>query len=221
VRTICAVLAALALLAAAATTAEARSSYCSPTGDLCYGVRDTGAKVKLRITLIAHFFDRFRLCVTAPGGGKVDCRSFRVHRIKKGLYESTVRWAAHFPARGPGNYRARWEQGGFALGPAVSFAAGPSIDVRPGKVHAGRVVRVSGLAGGCPKGDEVTLLSPAFPATHEFAGVPAVPATVGAHDSYSVKVRIPSGRAPGDYTIGARCGGGNFGVSRKLTVLAP
>ena len=84
-----------------------------------------------------------------------------------------------------------------------------------------RVVRVSGLAGGCPKGDEVTLLSRAFPDAKQFAGVPTVVATVDAHDSYSVRVRIPAGRAPARYTIGARCGGGNFGVERTLTVLDP
>ena len=96
-----------------------------------------------------------------------------------------------------------------------------SIDVKPKRVRAGRVVVVSGLAGGCPKGDEVTLLSHAFPDAHQFAGVPAVSATVDAHDSYSVRVTIPSERAPGKYSIGARCGGGSFGVTGSLMVLPP
>jgi hypothetical protein len=220
VRLVCTLLVAAALLAGAAATAEARSSFCSPTGDLCYGARGKGATVRLQITLIAHFFDRYRLCVTAPGGTP-RCRRFRVHPAAGGTFASTVRWSAHFPFEGPGTYRARWRSGGHALGPAVSFLEGPSIDVRPARVRAGRRVRVFGLAGGCPQGDQVTLLSEAFPGTHEFAGVPAVFAKVDALDSYSVRVRIPAGRAPGRYAIGARCGGGNFGVSRALTVLPP
>ena len=217
-RAVVVVLVAAALLAGAATAADARSSFCSPTGDLCYGAHGKGATVRLRITLAARFFSRYRLCVTAPGGAR-DCRRFQVHPAAHGLFESSVRWASHFPFRGPGTYRARWRSGGAALGPPVSFAEGPSIDVRPKRVRAGRLVRVFGLAGGCPEGDDVTLLSGAFPAAHEFAGVPAVAARVDGQDSYSVRVRIPAGRAPGRYTIGARCGGGNFGVSRALTVL--
>jgi hypothetical protein len=214
-----ALVAAAALLVAAAP-AGAASSYCSPTGDYCTGVLGKGATVRLRITLIAHLFDDYRLCVTPPRGSRT-CHGFRVHKIKHGLYESTVRWAKHFPSAGPGTYRARWRLGSAALGPALRFKEGPSIRVSHARVHAGGRVRVFGLAGGCPRGDEVTLLSKAFPPAQEFAGVPAVSATVDAHDSYSVRVRIPSTRKPGRYAISARCGGGNFGVSRRLTVLAP
>ena len=67
----------------------------------------------------------------------------------------------------------------------------------------------------------MTLISPAFPDAQEFAGVNAVSAVVDAHDGYSVRVTIPSERAPGKYTIGARCGGGNFGVTGSLMVLPP
>jgi hypothetical protein len=212
-------LATVVLLAVTAAPAAARTTYCSPSGDLCYRAQDKGAATKLRITLMAHYFTRYRLCVTAPGGVR-DCRRFRVHRAAHGLYDSTVRWASHFPARGPGRYRASWRSGGAALGPSVRFAVGPSIEVRPKRVRAGRVVRVFGLAGGCPKGEEVALLSHAFPDAEEFAGVPAVFAEVDAHDGYSVRVRIPAGRTPARYSIGARCGGGSFGVERTLTVLA-
>lgn len=212
--------AALVLFAVLAAPAAARTAYCSASGDVCYRAKDTGAATKLRITLAAHPFTRYRLCVSAPGGART-CKSFRVRRTSHGLYDSTVRWAKQFPTAGPGTYHASWRQGGFALGPSVSFKAGPSIDVKPKRIRAGRVVRVSGLAGGCRKGDEVTLLSHAFPAAHQFAGVPVVSATVDAHDSYSVRVRIPAGTAPARYSIGARCGGGSFGVERMLTVVAP
>jgi hypothetical protein len=213
-------LATLVLFGVLAAPAAARTAYCSPSGDVCYRAKDTGAATKLRITTAAHYFTRYRLCVTAPAGAR-SCKRFRVRRTSHGLYDSSIRWASHFPAAGPGTYHASWRSGGSALGPPVSFKAGPSIDVKPERVRAGRVVRVSGLAGGCPKGDQVTLLSPAFPDAKQFAGVPAVFATVDAHDSYSVRVRIPAGRAPARYTIGARCGGGSFGVERTLTVLDP
>ena len=149
-------LAALTLFAVLATPAAARTAYCSPSGDLCYRAKDTGAATQLRITLAAHYFTRYRLCVTAPAGART-CKKFRVRRTSHGLYDSTVRWAKRFPNAGPGTYRVSWRQGGSTLGPSVSFKAGPSIDVTPKRVRAGRVVRVSGLAGGCPKGDEVTL----------------------------------------------------------------
>ena len=48
-----------------------------------------------------------------------------------------------------------------------------SLAVRPSAIHRGGSVLVSGVAGGCTSGDTVTILSRAFPATHEFAGVPA------------------------------------------------
>jgi hypothetical protein len=158
--------------------------------------------------------------VTAASGERA-CRRFKVHRLKSGLYESTVRWAKHFPFRGPGAYHATWRSGGQALGPRIGFAVGPSIRVSPRRVEAGREVRVFGLAGGCPRGDTVTLISPVFPDVQEFAGVNAISAVVDAHDSYSVRVTIPGERAPGKYSIGARCGGGSFGVTRSLMVLPP
>jgi hypothetical protein len=104
--------------------------------------------------------------------------------------------------------------------PAGALAS-PTMHVKPKKVHAGQRVRVFGNAAGCPAGDRVTLISFAFRKTHEFAGVPAVFATVKADGSYSKRVRIPRSKAPKRYSIGGRCGGGNLGVSRKLRVLAP
>jgi hypothetical protein len=107
-----------------------------------------------------------------------------------------------------------------ALLPAEALAAA-TIHASPNPVHAGTKVRVFGNAGGCPAGDRVTLLSRAFSHRHEFAGVPAVFATVKANGHYSKRTRIPASRAPKKYKITARCGGGTFGVVRKLRVLAP
>lgn len=211
---------ALGLLAASAVSADARRSYCSPTGDICYGAFGTGTSVQLRITLAAGFFTKYRLCVKSPDR-KTDCRRLRLHRVAHGFFDSRVRWKRHFPYRGHGIYRASWRWAGGGRSRAITFREGPSIAVHPHSVHAGRRVRVFGLAGGCPRGSQVALLSRAFSRRHEFAGVAAVFATVRAGDRYSVRTRIPRARRAGRYAITGRCGGGNFGISAQLHVVAP
>ena len=109
-----------------------------------------------------------------------------------------------------------------ALGllPGQAFAQA-TMQVNPKSQHAGKRVRVFGSAGGCVPGDTVTLISRAFPATHEFAGVPAVFTPVRPSGNYSRRVRIPKSKTPKRYRITARCGGGNLGVLRRVRVLAP
>jgi hypothetical protein len=102
---------------------------------------------------------------------------------------------------------------------APAVATGPTILVSPNPVYRGHSVRVHGVVPGCPRGDRVTLISKAFSHRHEFAGVPAVFARVGARSRYSVRARIPATRRPGRYAITGRCGGGNLGVSASLRVL--
>lgn len=107
-----------------------------------------------------------------------------------------------------------------AVLPAAAQAA--TLHVSPKQVSPGAKTRVFGsAAGGCASGDRVTLISRAFPGTHRFAGVPAVFATARANGSFSKRVRIPAGRAPGSYDVTGRCGGGNLGVTRHLRVLGP
>jgi hypothetical protein len=101
---------------------------------------------------------------------------------------------------------------------ATSLAAGPTIQVNPQSVPHGQVVRIFGMVPGCPRGDQVTLMSRAFSHQHEFAGVPAVFATVRRGHRYSKRTRIPAGRHPGRYSINGRCGGGNLGVTAHLRV---
>ena len=104
--------------------------------------------------------------------------------------------------------------------PTSATAAGPTIEVTPHSVRAGQIVRIHGIAPGCPAGDEVTLISEAFSHAHDFAGLPAVFARVGDHGAYSVRTRIPAGRRAGSYRITGRCGGGNLGVAASLRVLS-
>jgi hypothetical protein len=103
---------------------------------------------------------------------------------------------------------------------AVS-ASQPSVHVRPTTVHAGDSVRVFGNAGGCRRGNQVTLISRAFSRRHEFAGRPAIFATVHRRGRFSVRTRIPKRRAPHRYGVTGRCGGGNLGVTAHLRERAP
>jgi len=97
-------------------------------------------------------------------------------------------------------------------------AVDKALAVRPTTVRRGRTVLVRGVAGGCTAGDTVTILSRAFPATRSFAGVPAVYGQIGSAGRFSAVARIPLVRAPGTYTVTARCGGGNLGIVARLTV---
>jgi hypothetical protein len=108
-----------------------------------------------------------------------------------------------------------------AVGVAVTSAsaARPTINVDPSSVHRGHQVRVYGRVPGCPRGDQVTLISRAFSHRHDFAGLPAIFARVGARHRYSIRTRIPARRRPRSYRISGRCGGGNLGVSVRLRVL--
>lgn len=101
---------------------------------------------------------------------------------------------------------------------APAAASTPRIALSPSTVHRGQSVRVHGAIS-CPAGDVVTLLSKAFSPRHEFAGVPAVTARVGAGGAYSVRTRIPANRRPGRYHVTGRCGGGNLGVAPTLRVI--
>jgi hypothetical protein len=100
--------------------------------------------------------------------------------------------------------------------PLLSFQR-PTLKVTPRRVRRGGFVRVHGGVSGCQ--GPVTLISRAFSRRHQFAGVPAISAPVGAHGAYSVRTRIPARRSPGVYPISGRCGGGNLGVQARLRVL--
>jgi hypothetical protein len=87
----------------------------------------------------------------------------------------------------------------------------PTIKVRPGAVLAGHRVRVFGNTAGCPRGDQVTLISGAFSPRQKFAGKSAIHTKVGAASRYSVITRIPAKRARG---CGCWCRRGPSRVSR-------
>lgn len=113
---------AVALVAVAAlalpAAAEARTSYCSPSGDTCLSVKRRGEVVLLRIGVVAGVASSYRLCVSAPDRSR-RCRRFRL-RQGRDLATGEVRWSSRFPNTGPGIYRARWDLGG-GFFPALRF----------------------------------------------------------------------------------------------------
>jgi hypothetical protein len=102
------------------------SSYCSPSGDVCYGVFGQAGKPYLRITTAARYFGRYTLCVQllGPGGGAEHvrrCGSFPVFRQGGSTYGSSVNYAKQFPVKVRGRYRVTWKALGSTLGPSLTF----------------------------------------------------------------------------------------------------
>jgi hypothetical protein len=113
--------------------------------------------------------------------------------------------------------------GGMLVVRAAPTTPPASIRVSPSSIVAGHTVILSGSAGPsagseCPGG--VTLISRAFVHTHDFAGLPAVFATVKPSGAFTATNTIPRSKPAGTYTITGRCGGGNLGVSATLAVRA-
>jgi hypothetical protein len=103
---------------ASATHGRRIASYCSPSGDVCYGIFDNSGTISFELTLAARYFARYRLCVRPPRGATT-CRSFPVKKTV--AYGGVVRWLRNYPQRGAGVYRVRWRLGTQALGPALTF----------------------------------------------------------------------------------------------------
>ena len=98
----------------------ARSSWCSPSGDVCFGrVRGRGP-IRLGLTLAARYFRYYRLCVAGPNDS-VACRRFAVHRTRGGTWGSIVRLDRRFPDLGKGAYQAVWSSRSGPLGPVIAF----------------------------------------------------------------------------------------------------
>ena len=121
----------LALIAAsivsagsAATKPKTIGAYCSPSGDVCYGIFKIRGAVVLQITTAARYFRRYTLCVRPPGSGAAGvlrCGSFPLFRGAGSTWSSSVRHARQFPTVGAGIYRVTWKSAGQALGPTLRF----------------------------------------------------------------------------------------------------
>ena len=122
------VLAAMATPGARGTTPKPKTlaSYCSTSGDVCYGIFKRSGKISLEITTAARYFNRYTLCVrrlpprTTPNYAQ-RCGSFPVFRQGGSTWGSRVNYARQYPLTFPGTYRVTWKLAGSALGPALRF----------------------------------------------------------------------------------------------------
>lgn len=105
--------------AVASTEPKSIASYCSPTGDICYGVVNRSGAVSLEISTVAQYFSRYFLCVKPPRGTST-CRSFPIRRSGP-YYVSRVRWHLNFPGHGRGTYDVTWRLKTSPLGPRLGF----------------------------------------------------------------------------------------------------
>jgi hypothetical protein len=110
----------------AAGPSKTLSSYCSPSGDVCYGVFNRSGKVSLRITTAAHYFKRYSLCirllpVATDALHAQRCGSFPVFRQGGGTWGSSINYARQYPVKRAGRYRVTWKLGSGPLGPSLSF----------------------------------------------------------------------------------------------------
>ena len=95
-------------------------SYCSPSGDVCFGINRSGGAYGLKLTLAARYFSRYRVCVRPLRKAKT-CRSFRVKKTGVGAqWGSNVWWSRNFPNE-PGTYRVTWLRDTSRLGPPLYF----------------------------------------------------------------------------------------------------
>jgi hypothetical protein len=126
----------VAVLSTASTAAAARprvagaktiASFCSSSGDVCYGVFNASGKVTLRITTAARYFGRYTLCVRllppqSDAAHTRRCGSYPVFRQGGSTWGSTIRYARQFPVQRPGRYRVTWSlPSSGPLGPPLYF----------------------------------------------------------------------------------------------------
>ncbi len=97
-----------------------------------------------------------------------------------------------------------------ALTAGSASAARVHLVAQPATVVPGAIVRVTTTASPCLAGDQVTLISAAFPG-HAF-GIGAVYGHAVRHGAFSIRARTRATLKPGRYHISVRCGGGTLGV---------
>lgn len=98
----------------------------------------------------------------------------------------------------------------FAVSAGSASAAQIHLVASPSTVAPGAALRVSAASSPCLAGDQVTLISSAYPG-HAF-GIGAVYGHAGSHGAFSVRAHIRTNTRPGRYHVSVRCGGGNLPV---------
>ena len=113
-------IALLSVLIPQAGASHRPTRFCSESGDVCLSTRKVEGIRKLRISLAAEYFEKFRLCVNAPEGTRT-CKVFEI-RDTGPAFGRSVRWRRHFPNKGPGAYNVNWRQlNGDLIGRRMAF----------------------------------------------------------------------------------------------------
>jgi hypothetical protein len=111
--------ASLFVLAPPAAASHRPNSFCSESGDVCQSSDEVDGVRKLRITLAAKYFSRYKLCVVAPDDSRT-CHSYQIE--KRGtVFGDSVRWDTHFPEAGNGAYTVIWKSSGTRIGRKLGF----------------------------------------------------------------------------------------------------
>ena len=114
----------LTVVPAASAASHVVDSYCSPSGDVCYGIfRSPSDLYRFELTTAARYFSRYQVCVK-PSIASATCKSFPV-RKRGANYGGVVIWSRNYPNKGPVRYKVTWKQGGQRLGPSLSFRLVP------------------------------------------------------------------------------------------------
>ena len=113
-------LAITTLTGALASASHLPREACSPSGDVCKSVRKVDGVRRLRISLAAEYFERYRLCVSGPED-VATCHRYRIRDLGAS-FGSTIAWRANFPFAGSGAYTVVWKLiGGGRIGRALGF----------------------------------------------------------------------------------------------------
>ena len=102
----------------APASAQAGTTFCSPTGDFCTSVARLKGLRYLRISTFS-FRGLVKICVRDPSAAPT-CHSFRLRKAGP-LYQVKVLWKRHYPNRGAGVYRVGFYLGQTRLGPVLGF----------------------------------------------------------------------------------------------------
>lgn len=103
------------------------------------------------------------------------------------------------------------------LAAAPAYGANASISISPSTVSPGGSVHISGSipVKKCPASDSATVTSEASLFPPDGFGPSA---TRDSNGQFALDYTVPTSTAPGTYSVGLRCGGGNVGVEASLTV---
>ncbi len=162
---------------------------------------------------------------TAGSSALLLSKLFPGHQFGVGLIKAKVGSNGHFTRAwavpttvADGTYGVTARCGGGNLGVVAHVRVNGGVFVTlkasPTVVKRGGTITIAG--GVCSPNSNAILLSKLFPG-HAY-GVGAIFARTGTNGRFTRTYVVPGSKAPGSYTITARCGGGTLGVVARVRV---